>query len=161
LTGGVSTDSIAVTIRRYAETLQKSASSQEKELLKLFSKAQINLKSGIADITFKKGELKTNGVKPLHTTTGSNADTLIINQDDLPSLDLSSALEVRKNLVEISIITPPEVESIPGFVQYVTGVLAGNGINIVEVVSCYTDTIFIVDEKDATKAYDLLNKKLK
>lgn len=136
--------------------MNKSASSQEKELLKLLSKAQINLKNNICDITFKKGQLKKDSVKPIHTTSGSNADTLIINQEDLDKIDTSEAIEIRENLVEISIITPPIVEKTPGFVQYITGKLAENNINIVEVVSCYTDTILIVEEKDAVKAYGVL-----
>ncbi|MDP7282055.1 MAG: ACT domain-containing protein [Candidatus Undinarchaeales archaeon] len=57
------------------------------------------------------------------------------------------------------IIPNSNVESTHGFVQYTTGLLAENGINIVEVLSCYTDTIFIVEKEDALKAYDILSKK--
>jgi hypothetical protein len=157
----VSIDAVAVSIRRYAETLKEQTAGDEKQLLELLSKTQINLKNGIADVTFKKGELKTNGAVPRHTISGSNADTLILNQEYLEKLDTSEAIEVRKNLVEISIITPPDVETTRGFVQYTTGLLANNGINIVEVLSCYTDTIFIIDESDATKAYEILSSKTK
>jgi len=154
----VSKDAIAVSIRRYAEGLTQEAKALEKNLIKLLKNAQIAMKSGIADVTFPKGGLKLNGSKPLHTATGSNADTLIINQECLPNIDTSTAIQVRENLVELSIITPPVVEETLGFVEYVTGLLAENGINIVEVVSCYTDTILILEEKDATKAYELLTK---
>lgn len=157
----VSQDAIGVSIRRYAETLGKVATAQEKELLSLLKKAQINLKNNIADITFKPGQLELNGVKPIHTLSGSSADVLIINQEDLAKINVSEAIEVRKNLVEISIITDPEVEKVTGFVQYVTGLLAENNINIIEVISCYIDTILILEEKDAMKAYEILNGKLK
>jgi len=155
----VSTDAIAVSIRRYSEKLSADSLQGEKTLLKLLENAQVSLKSGITDITFPKGELKKNGVKPLHTMSGSTADTLIIKDSDIINVDTSSALEIRKNLVEISIITDPSVEQTLGFVQYATGLLSENNINIVEVLSCYTDTIFIVEKEDATKAYEILSKK--
>ncbi|MFH1424993.1 MAG: ACT domain-containing protein [archaeon] len=157
----VSNDAIAVSARRFAETLSKEASVQETKLLKLLSKSQISMKNCVVDITFKKGELKVKGFKPIHTSSGSNADTLVINNEDLEKVDVVNAIEIRKNLVEIALISPIDVEETLGFVEYTTGLLSAEGINIVEVISCYTDTIFIVDEKDATKAYELLSAKMK
>jgi len=156
----VSMEAIAVSIRRYAETLVKESTVQESKLLKLLSTAQINMKNNIVDITFKKGDLKIKDIKPIMMSSGSTSETLVINNEDLVNVDLVNALEIRKDLVEISIITDPDVESIPGFVQYTTGLLAENNINLVEVLSCYTDTSFIVEKKDATKAYEILSKKL-
>ncbi len=157
----VSIDAIAVSIRRYSETLQKTASENEKKLLKLLSKAKINLKNDIADITFKKDFEDLRNVKPLHLIRGINATEVILEQDDLEKINKKEAIEVRENLVELTIITPPEVENIPGWVQYITGLLAENNINLVEVVSCYTDTILILEEKDALKAYEILRAKIK
>lgn len=116
------------------------------------------MKSGIADVTFLGKGVDLGALKPIHVTTGSTATTVILNQDDLPKLNTAGALQVRENLVELSIITSPDVEEILGFVEYVTGLLAENGINIVEVVSCYMDTILVLEEKDAMKAYELLTK---
>lgn len=155
----VSMEAIAVSIRRYAEDLVKEASVQEAKLLELLAKSQISMKNNIVDMTFKKGDLKVQGYTPIHTSSGSNADTLVINNEDLSKVDVVNAIDVRKNLVEISIISPIEIEVTPGFVAYTTGLLASNGINIIEVVSCYTDTIFVVEEKDAVKAFEILSKK--
>ncbi len=156
----VSLDAIAVAIRRYSETLTRTAAEHEKALLKLLAKSKINLKNDVADVTFKKDyELKS--AKPLHIIRGINATEVILEQDDLEKINLKDAVKVRENLVELTIVTPPEVESIPGWVHYITGLLAENNINIVEVVSCYTDTILVLEEKDALKAYEILRAKMK
>ncbi|MFH1450432.1 MAG: ACT domain-containing protein [archaeon] len=156
----VSMEAIAVSAKRYAENLVKEASVQEAQLLKLLSKSQVNMKNNIVDITFKKGDL--GGIKefkPIMVSSGSSAETLVINNEDLGKVNVVNAIEIRKNLVEISIISPKNVESVPGFVDYVTGLLSANGINIVEFLSCYTDTIFILEKDDALKAYEILSEK--
>lgn len=157
----VSQDAIAVSIRRYSENLKKTATSQQKALLKLLKSSQISMRNKIADITFKKGQLPEIDAEPIHTLSGTKADVLILDQEDLNKVNTSKALEVRKNLVEISLVTNPEVEEIPGFVQYITGLLSENNINLVEVISCYTDKMLILEEKDAVRAYEILREKTK
>ena len=39
--------------------------------------------------------------------------------------------------------------------------LAGQGINMVEVMSSHADTIFIVEEKDVMQAMDVISRLLK
>ena len=39
-----------------------------------------------------------------------------------------------------------------------TGVLSAQGINIVEALSCYTDTIFLLDRDDLNAALAVLSK---
>lgn len=157
----VSIDAIAVSIRRYAETLQKTAGENEKKLLKLLSKSKLNLKNDVADITFEKDFDGLKNVKPVHLIRGINATEVILNQDDLPKINLKEAIKVRENLVELTIVSPPEVETTLGWVQYIAELLAENNINMVEIVSCYTDTILILEEKDALKAYEILRQKMK
>jgi hypothetical protein len=64
----------------------------------------------------------------------------------------------RKGLAEISVTSPRTIEETPGIIAYLSSALAANGINIVETVSCYTDTIFILEEKDILKGFEVLNK---
>jgi hypothetical protein len=48
------------------------------------------------------------------------------------------------------------VEETPGFVAFVTQLLASRNINIVEFISCSTNTIIILDGKQALQAFSLL-----
>ena len=46
----------------------------------------------------------------------------------------------------------------PGVAAAVFSAMAENNVNVVETVSCYTDTIFIVSESDMISGYSILTK---
>jgi len=50
---------------------------------------------------------------------------------------------------------------VQGVVAYLTYLMAYSGeINITQIMSCYTDTIFVVDRINALKAYDLIEERI-
>ena len=55
---------------------------------------------------------------------------------------------------------PQKIMETSGVFSYLASNLSENGVNVVETVSCYTDTIFIVHEKDMIQAYSLLSNLL-
>jgi len=58
-------------------------------------------------------------------------------------------------------VTGPEsIEETPGLLQLLAGLLASQRINIVEALSCYTDTIFLLDESDLSRAIATLTQAL-
>ena len=48
------------------------------------------------------------------------------------------------------------MENIPGIIAYLSTLLAENGINIIETMSTWTDTLFVIAEKDIAKVIELL-----
>ena len=56
--------------------------------------------------------------------------------------------------------SPESVEETPGLMAFLAGALASKGINIVQAMSCYTDTIFILERDDMTAAIDALTQSL-
>ena len=77
-------------------------------------------------------------------------DQTIIN-DPLPE-----PVQFQKNLVALILLSPEIVEETPGFVAFVTQLLASRNINIVEFISCSTNTIIILDGAQALQAFSLL-----
>jgi hypothetical protein len=67
-------------------------------------------------------------------------------------------IKVRENLVEIVVKSPEKIVETTGVIAYLITNLSDAGINIEETVSCYTDTIFIVGERDMINAYSVLTK---
>ncbi len=55
---------------------------------------------------------------------------------------------------------PESIEETPGLLRLLTGVLWSQQINIVEALSCYTDTIFLLDRADMAAATTVLSKAL-
>lgn len=83
------------------------------------------------------------------------ADTLAIQQL-IASLDRSSIEEVYFNQAAVIVESPKSIISTPGVMAYMTLLLAFHGINITQVISTYTDTLFIVNREKAVEAYSLL-----
>jgi aspartokinase len=63
---------------------------------------------------------------------------------------------VTSDLVALILISPPRVEETPGFVALITSLLASREINIVEFISCSTNTVIVLDGRDALNAFSLL-----
>ncbi|MFQ6105463.1 MAG: ACT domain-containing protein, partial [Candidatus Hydrothermarchaeaceae archaeon] len=58
-------------------------------------------------------------------------------------------------------ISPEEIAETPGVIAYLAGMLALEGINVVEMMSSYTETSFIVEEKDALKTIKVIRDEIK
>lgn len=87
--------------------------------------------------------------------------TVIIVDDDSVSrvtkkLRSDHIIGVTRGLVEIAVTSPETIEKTRGLLAFLSGALASRGINIVEEMSCYTDTIFILERKDMTSAMEIL-----
>ena len=67
-------------------------------------------------------------------------------------------VEVLENQTAILITSPREIIKTPGVIAYILSALASQGINITQFISCHTDTILIVDRREALKAYTVLEK---
>lgn len=66
-------------------------------------------------------------------------------------------LKVQDNQIKITLVSPENLEVIPGVISHIYSLLSENGINISETMSCFKDTILIIHENDLNKALDLLS----
>jgi hypothetical protein len=57
----------------------------------------------------------------------------------------------------IVINSPEELEATVGVVAFLTTLLAEQNVNIVEFISCWTETIIVVEKKDSFKTYEALS----
>ncbi|MBI2185187.1 MAG: hypothetical protein HYU39_09550 [Thaumarchaeota archaeon] len=80
------------------------------------------------------------------------------NLDKLHVIPKSKVLKVVRNLAEIIVSLSEVAEHTPGVVSTVTTELAMNGINMIEFMSCVPELVLVVEEKDALRSYDLLEK---
>jgi aspartokinase len=65
-------------------------------------------------------------------------------------------IATHENASAIIIHSGEKLEALPGFVAFVASLLAEQNINIIEFVSCYTETLLIVSRSDALKSHELL-----
>jgi aspartokinase len=91
---------------------------------------------------------------------GSDCYTLITQEkycEQVLKVNSSKIIQKASNLVLVNYISPKDIEFIPGVISYITSRFTENGINIVEMFSCWTDTLFVINAKDLTKVISFLN----
>lgn len=161
-------DAVLIAARRYADKLRKQQIEKSK-IMDILKKAKIELKNKIMVTTLEKGlyfdsiidlqkRIQKQG-EEINIIQGANATTIVTSQEfnkEIESLFRYKILRSTDNLVKIAIKTSRDIESTPGVIAYLYSLLGEHGINIVETMSCWTDTIVIVEEKDVGKAMSLL-----
>jgi len=145
------TSAVKAALRRFSEELQKHKQKREEKVL------QILKRSGIA-VYDRKSVMITS--KEINTKSGMKVDLLgkfvyLLDRSDMP--ERVSALVKHDNCTMIVMHSPEELEATPGVVAFLTALLAEQNVNIVEFISCWTETIIVVKKKDSLKAYEVLS----
>ncbi len=65
-------------------------------------------------------------------------------------------IEVNRGLSEIIITSTYSITFTRGYVAHISSLLAGNGINVIQIVSFYTDVTYIISVEDLTKAFQVI-----
>jgi hypothetical protein len=169
----ISLDSIQTALIRYADDLKKEKDLLEERISKVLAKTVLELKNDLVVFTITEEALMKcredvfNLVKSarfFHLIQGNNTFTIIADQ----SLEGKMvALFSTKNLVQsikdqsgIILISPEEIVEVPGVVSYLHGLLAYKNINVTQSISCYKDTILIVNRAEALDAYALVENQI-
>ena len=162
-----SEDALVVAARRYVEkTSVKRA--DESRVISLLRKSRVEVKNRIYSAVFSlrvplklllaiQKEADEAG-EPFHLTRGTSSYTIIASEEFFEKLKPLKPFLIKSqhNLVQITIKSPKEIETTPGVVSHIYSLLSERGINIPETTSCWTDTIFVVNQKDLQKALELL-----
>ncbi|MFZ0699838.1 MAG: ACT domain-containing protein [Thermoplasmata archaeon] len=166
-------EAIVAACRRYP--LGPDHESREKTVRRVLSKSRIETRSKVATITVVQGVdvlrrlgdvveeiLDENSICRLIQV--SRGTVIVIDEDSIPrftrKLRESQIISVRRGLVELAVTSPESIEETPGLLARLTSVLSTRSINIVQAMSCYTDTIFVLERDDMSEAIDALSHAL-
>jgi aspartokinase len=142
---------VKAALRRFSEELQKHKQKREEKVLQV-------LKRSVMAVYDRKSVIIT--TSEINTQTGMKVDLLgkvvyLLDRSDLPKR--VSALVKHDNCTMIVVHSPEELEATPGVVAFLTTLLAEQNVNIIEFISCWTETIIVVEKKDSLKAYEVLS----
>jgi len=145
------TSAVKAALRRFAEELQRHKQKREEKVL------QVLKRSGMA-VYDRKSVMITN--KEIDAKNALKVDLLnkyvyLLDRSDLP--ERISALVKHEDCTMIVVHSPEELENTPGVVAFLATLLAEQNINIIEFISCWTETIMVVEKKDSLKAYEVLS----
>ena len=164
-------EAVMIACRRYAMKL--SNHDYEGSILKVLSNSRLVLKTKISIITAKNDwnvlqslevifSKLLNEKSAMQIIQGQQAITVICDEnlmnDVIGAIRTENVVKTRTNLVEISVRSPEHISDVSGVFAYLANNLADGGINVIESVSVFTDTIFIIDETDMINAYSILSR---
>jgi len=155
-----SIEAILIACRRY-EAKIKNGKILEDKILKILKESELEIKNKIAVTIVDKRkylwkiiEIENKFQKSADTfyaIEGSKVFTIITTEKHLQDLKIlfgNAIIKTSKNLAMITIKSPKELENTPGVNAFVYSKFREHGINIVEQMSCWTDTIVVISEND-------------
>ena len=172
----LSLDAIISTIRRYP----LSQSSLHGGLLyKHMANKKLIMRNKIVEVAIRNdseippalgrfsSQIDYSRSETFRIVAGLETTRVIIDEKNLTKLlDVIPREKIKKvlrNLAEILILLPEttegiESEKVPGVVAVVSSELTLNSISMTECMSCAPDIMVVVEQKDAIRAYDLIDK---
>lgn len=168
LGNSVNLNTIVVAIKRYADSFEVKDEVEEKSVLQ---NARLALTDGIMDIKFSSGDFE--GIDPLtildkFSKITSNydffrsSDSFRFLTEDLAGIrQIFDTLPNREEIFSTGLakirISIPTNQNKSDVVSYVAEVLHQNGIELVNAFFSQDSIIIILNEKDASRAYDILH----
>jgi predicted regulator of amino acid metabolism with ACT domain len=145
------TSAVKAALRRFAEESQRHKQKREEKVLHILKR------SGMA-VYDRKSVMITN--KEIEVKNALKVDLLnkhvyLLDRSDLP--ERVSTLVKHEDCTMIVVHSPEELEATPGVVAFLATLLAEQNVNIIEFISCWTETIMVVEKKDSLKAYEILS----
>jgi aspartokinase len=145
------TSAVKAALRRFAQELQKHKQKREEKVLEI-------LKKSVLVVYDRKSVIITN--KEINIENGMKVDlpdkfVFLLDRKDLP--ERINALVKHDNCTMIVIHSPEELEATPGVIAFLTTLLSEQNVNVIEFISCWTETIIVVEKKDSFKAYEVLS----
>jgi hypothetical protein len=164
----VQLDAVLIALRRYKNKLSKAGSS-ERKIRQILQQSSLEVKNKIVvaiidkklyyDYLLQLGRKVKKQAKHIHIIEGTDAVTIVTAEAflvDIKKLFGENIIEIQKGLVQITLCSPPTIESTPGVFAYLVSLFAQHGVNIVESMSCWTDTMFVVSDDDVAKVMSFL-----
>lgn len=149
--GTGSVEAVKAATIRVGEELAREHGLQEERVRSILRESKVRLQDKIA-VIISPQILDIPYLVAAYLTDGY---VYVVDQTRLRGR-LPDSAQVTNNLVALILISPPRVENTPGFVAFVTQLLASREINIIEFISCSTNTVIILDSRDALNAFSLL-----
>ncbi len=149
--GDGSIEAVKAAIIRIAEEISSDRNLRERAVQSILKESKVRLQDKIGVVISPKRLDITNIISANLT----DQYIYIVDQTTMKK-PLPKEVKINKNLVALILLSPLRVETTPGFVSFITQQLASRNLNIVEFISCSTNTIIILDSQDALIAFSLL-----
>ena len=161
-------DAILIACRRYFRKAKKE-DVLEKKIIDILKNSKLEVKNKVIVVVIEKDIYLNNLIdlhkeikkksETFHMIEGSNTITMITSsefKDEIKKLFKNKLIKVTEDLAEVTLKSSEDLEDTPGVIAFLTSLLAENGVNIIETMSTWTDTLFVISEKDIARVMEVL-----
>jgi len=142
---------IKAAVRRFADELRKQKKKREESVRQVLRQSTISIEDGLRVIVSSKAV-------DLNAKVAVSLDNVFVYLLSKSDAVVKSRPLLRHEVCGTFVVTSPRfIEETPGVVSYLTSILAEQGINVIEFVSCYTKTLIVVDREDISRTYEILS----
>lgn len=165
----VSMDAILIACRRYTQKI-KGQEQREQQIMNILHGSELEIKTKIivAIIDKKTYAYHVQTIEKkirqkadmFYLIEGTKVFTIITSekyQKEIQDVFTTNIIKLSTKLAMIIIKSPQDMEQTSGVITYLSSLLSDHDINIIETISCWTDTIFVIDEKYIAAALTYLN----
>lgn len=169
----VNLDSIVMAIRRFERDSHTPEGLME-IVEDVLQRSELMMKSDINYYTFPRekkiqqkvmkahSEIETEGNDSLYILQSESEIVLIFDDKNAEKVeefvDVDQAKNIAKNLDMVIVSSPEKMRKADGILSHMTERIITNGIGLVEMITTYTETVFIVKEEDSTELYNVLKE---
>lgn len=148
-------DAVKMALIRLSTKIIKKEDDLEGKILNVLKKSSVSILSKVAVVISSRA---LEGIDYLSAVEGKGFFTYIVEDTEIEKVrKTKNILGVESNMNLINIHSPPALEETPGVISHILNALASEGINVVEFISCYTDTLLVIKESDTSRTYELLS----
>lgn len=168
-------EAVMMAVKRYGNSIKGDGVSDK--IRGIVSKCSLFAKNDMIQITFMKSR-KTYGIvqkiqdkvdymrgEVLYVLQSTSEIEIVterkIAAEFLRQFESSDILHKEDNLALVGVKIPEETIKVPGVICHFSGFLAVNGISIIDTISTFTEITYIISDKDASKAYVILDDVIK
>ena len=172
-TGAKNEEAVMVACRRFQQDIH-NRKSREMDIMATIRNSRVRMKSKVSLIVARNEPRTLQALQRIQQNAlarnnsmftvqqGSKVLTIILDEEMVEEtvaiLEKDLVAGITHRLSEITVQSPESIVGTSGVLVRFSSALAEEGINCLEVVSCNTETTFVVGESDMLKAYNILSR---
>ena len=161
-------DAVLIACRRFHRKI-KAEPTVEKRILGILRDSKLEIRNKICSIILEKDIAYSNlfdiekeakkSLETFHIVEGTSTVTVIASGDfgkKVKQVFRNKIIKESSELVEVILKSPKEIVTTAGVVSYLFSLFGENDINVFDALSSWTDTIFLIEEKELSRVMELL-----
>ena len=163
-----SMEAILIACRRFEQKIKQEKTNEDK-IISILNASELEIKNKIlvaiiekhfypdSLLDLEKEIKKEKGI--FYAIEGTQAITIVSSEKYLAEIKnrfKKDLIKSHTNLAMIILKSPKDLEGTIGVSAHLYSLFADHGINIIETMSCWTDTLIVISEEDISKALKFL-----